>query len=168
MYLCWWKDFSPPSLPFHWENIALKKLKSGITLHRNKELFSHENTNPLVSENTFMQSQIWCWLATQDSCFSLFLDNEESPCELLKVVALYPAPFVIGELTPYIAQSKNPQVSLVVKIQVPFVKVISDWIIVITGSSKIPHFIYLQNKTFIFQHFLIESKEISPRFLTFN
>ena len=64
-------------------------------------------------KNTFMQSQIWCWLATQDFCVSLFLDNEEFPCELLKVVALYPAPFVIGELTLYIAWSKNPQVSLV-------------------------------------------------------
>lgn len=152
MYLYWWEDFFffPHSLSFHWKNIPLKKLVIGITLHWNKILLSHENTSLLISENTFTDPQTWCWFTTQDSWFFFIFGKWGIPShELLKVVTLYPALSVSGDLALYFAGSNNPQVSLTVKISVLFVKVMLDWITVITGSSKIPNLTYLQNKTFI-------------------
>lgn len=140
MYLCWWKDFFSPLACLFTEKTPLKKLVVGITLHRNKVLLSLENTSLLVSENTFTHPQIWCWLTTQDFWYFFIFGKWGIPsCELLKVVTLYPAPSVSGDLAFYFAGSKNPQVSLAVKIWVLFVKVMLDWIIVITGSSKIPN-----------------------------
>lgn len=160
------KTFFPLCLSFHWENIPPKKLVIGITLHRNKVLLSHENTSLLVSENTFTHPQIWCWLTTQDSWFFFIFGKWGIPsCELLKVVTLYPASSVGGDLALYFAGSKNPQFSLTVKIWVLFVKVMLDWIIVIIGSFKIPNLIYLQNIYII--TFFNRKQKISPSFLTF-
>lgn len=73
-----------------------------------------------------MQPQIRVGLPHEIPAFSLFLDNEEFPCEILKIVALYPAYFVVGDLALHIAGNKKDQVSLAVKMGVLSVKVMSD------------------------------------------
>lgn len=68
--------------------------------------------------------------------------------------------------SPPYCWSENPQVFLAIKMGVLSFKVISDWIIVIMRSSKIPSFIYLQNKTCHCNLFSGRKQKISPSFLT--
>ena len=88
-----------------------------------------------------------------DCCFFFFCKQWGVSLWTLKCCCIISSAFVVGDLALDIAGSKNPEVSLAVKVWVLSVKVMSNWNTAIMRSSKIPSFIYLQNEIFVLTHY---------------